>query len=80
MGFVPARVAQQTARGGLMDTSITQVSIAELADLAARKAVETGEKQDNPFDPGTADHEEFHRRYCIANLRHSPLPGTEASA
>lgn len=63
-----------------MDASITQVTIAELADTAARRAVETHEHQPNPFEAGTSDAIEFKRRYEIALLRHSQHPEGEGTA
>lgn len=64
-----------------MTDTIRPASIAELADIAARLALETHEAQPNPFPAGTPEHDEFGRRYNIAKLRLSAeaLEG-EASA
>lgn len=63
-----------------MDASISQVTIAQQADLAARKAVATFEPQPNPHTPGTPDAMEWARRYHVALLRHSQPEDAEASA
>jgi hypothetical protein len=63
-----------------MDTPITTVSIAELADRAARLAIETMEPQPNPFEPGSADHVEFNKRFEVAMRRHSAHPEGEGTA
>jgi hypothetical protein len=59
---------------------ILPATIAQLADAAARLAVETHETQPNPFDEGSPDAIEFQRRYEIALLRHSQHEEGEASA
>lgn len=57
------------------------LSIAEDADRAARRAVETNTPATNPHLPGGADHGEWHRRYCCSFLRHSSShPEGEISA
>jgi hypothetical protein len=63
-----------------MDAAITTVSIAELADRAARLAIQTMEPQPNPFEPGTADHTEFAKRFDVAMVRHSAHPEGEGTA
>lgn len=63
-----------------MDSSIRIVDLAELADRAARIAVQTHERQENPFEPGTLQAKDWQRRYEVALLRHSAHEESEGSA
>jgi hypothetical protein len=64
----------------MSDLNIHLITIAESADAAARVAVETFTQQPNPFDMGTADYMEWHKRYCVALVRHSTAKECEVSA
>lgn len=52
---------------------IRRVTIAESADIAAKRATETMTVEPNPHQLGTADYLEWHRHYCIAVLKWSTL-------
>ena len=54
----------------MADTSIRRVTIAEQADLAARRAAETGEVEPNPHQD-TADQGEWQRAYERFLVLHS---------
>ena len=63
-----------------MDAPVRPLTIAEEADALARIAVESGEPQANPYEPGSSRHAEFSKRYQVAILRHSAPEGAEGSA
>jgi hypothetical protein len=58
---------------------IQPIGIAESADLAARRCVETGEAQPNPHERGTDEFKQWKAAYERFLLRHSS-PESEASA
>lgn len=62
----------------MTDTSIRRVTIAEQAELAARRFIETGEPQPNPH-AGTAD-EQAWRSAFERNLLALSAPEAEGSA
>lgn len=62
-----------------MDSEIRKIEIAEHADMAARRTVETGEVEMNPHPEGTPAHREWHATYLRRLLAWS-APECEASA
>lgn len=62
-----------------MDCAIRPITIAEQADAAARRTVQTGEVQPNPHPEGTDAHRQWKAAFERLLLAHS-LPDVEASA
>ena len=62
-----------------MDTPIRPITVAEQAEAAARRTVETGEREPNPHQ-GTANEQRWRSGYERWLLQLSAVEGTEASA
>lgn len=62
-----------------MDHSIRPITVAEQADIAARRAAETGESQHNPHEPGSEEAARWQATYTRA-LQQYAVPSGEASA
>lgn len=63
-----------------MDHHIRPITIAEQADLAARRFIDTGEPEVNPHEAGSPAAVEWKRRYEIALLRLTAPADAEACA
>lgn len=62
-----------------MDAPIRSITIAEHADIAARRTAETGEIQPNPHEQGTTEHAQWKVAYERQLLRHT-APECQGSA
>lgn len=63
-----------------MSDPIRAISLAESADLAARRAVETQEPQPNPHPAGSTEALQWHSAYCRYLLLHGAPEGVEGGA